>query len=286
MRIPFRSLTVSGLGLSTLTVVLATATPTVARAEIVQCDDVAGFCASQFSVLITVDGAPAPVSGFGQLIWNEQTGEIRLGATGTNGMPNPMGPGLMWDAGGGAQATVGSLSGDADPQIIFGVGSSTGAAGAAFSFTFNLPISMSGQVAAKSSLGYSLTAAPGGFAGISPFGPGMILEALDVDTSVFPVAKIDKNVDVGPGDSFTNSDPLFAATQNFGPYTSAVSFFNITTAYDLMTVQLSYILSANTGVGLSGSVTQIITPIPAALPLLLSGLAGFGVFARRRTLAA
>jgi len=285
VRIPSGALAACGLAPSSLAIVLAFAAPAAARAEVVQCAaDIAGVCSSRFDIQVEdFDGNPNNnMSGFGQLIWNEETGEIGLDTTGDFGPTNgkPAGSGLMWDLGGGATASVGSLTGNADPILMFGVGSATGASGAAFSFTFNLPISMSGLIRANSTLGYTLTASPNSFAQILPFGAGSVLEALHVDTDG-GAGFIDKNVDLGPAFSFTDATGI-GSTQVQG-YSSALSFFNVSTAYDLMTVRLSYILSPNTSVGLSGLVQQVVVPLPAALPLLLAGLAGFGALRRRRS---
>jgi hypothetical protein len=56
----------------------------------------------------------------------------------------------------------------------------------------------------------------------------------------------------------------------------------VTAAYDLMSVVLGFSLSANSNVGLSGSVQQNPVPLPAAAWLLGSAVLGLAGLSRRR----
>jgi hypothetical protein len=241
-------------------------------------------CSSSFSIF--VEGSSAELGG-GQLNYDATTGEITLdfddGDIRGGGMVmrdagnNPIG--ITWNAGNGAMISVNGLTGNADPILGFSVATTTGAAGTTVGFVFNLPIALAGQVRADAQVSYSLTSLSAGGAQISPIS-GRILDAFEVDTTVGGLSPLDKGVDVG--DTFFI---LGGPTTSGSPTYSAASFFTGALAYDLMRVQLNYSLSPNSAVGLSGFVQQVVVPLPAALPLLLAGLAGCGAVTRRRRAA-
>jgi hypothetical protein len=174
-----------------------------------------------------------------------------------------------------------SLNGNADPILAFGVTAGTGAAGSTFSFTFNLPIALSGPIDALSSVSYSLTSSTAAGAQIAPFLPsGKIVNAFEVDTSIGGLPSLNKGVDVGTAFFFT----VGPATQNSAVQTASNALTG-SLAYDLMSVTVAFSLSANSSVGLSGFVQQVPSqvPLPAGIWLLASALAGAGGMVRRRT---
>src|SRR5262249_20621403 len=85
----------------------------------------------------------------------------------------------------GAYATVGGLNGSSDPILGFSVSAGTpnNSAGGTFSFTFSLPISLSGQLAANSSVSYSLTALSSAGAEVQPLLGAHVVTAQEVDSA-------------------------------------------------------------------------------------------------------
>jgi len=181
----------------------------------------------------------------------------------------------------GSSVSLNNFFGNADPIIGFSLGAGTGATGKTFAFNFSLPISLSGSINANSSVSYSLTSLTGAGAQITPLF-GKLVVAQEVDTTVGGLAPLNKGVDVGNtfavlGGPLTGNSPV---------YTAAHTFVG-STAYDLMSVTIAFSLSPNSNVGVSGFVQQepAPVPLPAALPLLLSGLTGLIGFVRRRSIS-
>ena len=170
------------------------------------------------------------------------------------------------------------MSGNIYPILGFGLGASTaGGTGSTFGFTFNLPIALQGPINADSSVSYSLSSLSAAGAQIAPVVGSNIVSAFEVDTSVGGLPSLNKGVDVGSTFFFTGG-PL---TQSSPTYTASNSFTG-NLAYDLMTVKVDFSLSADSTVGLSGFVQQVVVPIPAAVWLFGSGLLGLAGVARRR----
>ena len=188
------------------------------------------------------------------------------------GVVTPTG-GIMWTMGDGSTISVGSLTGNADPILDFGVGASTGSAGHTFGLTFNLPVAIAGTITANSSVSYTLTSTT--TAGAQITAPGTVVSAFEVDTDVGGLGFLNKGVDVGNTFGFLGG-PL---TQNSPVYTASNTFTG-SLAYDLMSVQIDFGLSPDSSVGISGFVNQV--PIPAAVWLFGSGLIGLIVIARKR----
>ena len=211
---------------------------------------------------ISVDGQ---VVGSGMYMADPDTGDISFGGTG-----------LI--EGDGYSVSLDNMSGNIDPILGFGLGASTaGGTGSTFGFTFNLPIALQGPINADSSVSYSLSSLSAAGAQIAPVVGSNIVSAFEVDTSVGGLPSLNKGVDVGSTFFFTGG-PL---TQSSPTYTASNSFTGHL-AYDLMTVKVDFSLSADSTVGLSGFVQQVVVPIPAAVWLFGSGLLGLAGVARRR----
>jgi len=98
-----------------------------------------------------------------------------------------------------------------------------------------------------------------------------------VDTSIGGLLSLNKGVDVGDTFFFTGGPE----TKNSDVFTASNAFTG-DLAYDLMTVKVDFSLSANSTVGMSGFVQQVVVPIPAAVWLFGSGLLGLVGIARRK----
>ncbi len=235
------------------------------------------ICSSSFSVFF--NGSANEVGG-GNILYNSETGDITLDLNNIRGNANIVNDGIMWTMGDGSIARVSSVFGNADPILGFGLGASTQGTGRTFSFAFDLPIALSGPIQATSSVSYSLTSQTSAGAQIAPLLGGNVVIAQDVDTSIGGRAPLDKGVNVGDTFFFTGGPE----TQNSPVYTGS-NIINGDLDYDLMSVLVSFSLSANSAVGISGFVEQEEipeVPLPAALPLLLSGLLGLSLVSRHR----
>jgi hypothetical protein len=244
-----------------------------ALASIVQCG--ASVCSSTFSI----DFNGMTGVGGGELLYDASTGDISLNLDPNsivgNGAVTQMDT-LMWMMPDGSTVSVNSLSGNADPVLGFSLGASTAGSGATFALNLNLPIALSGPIAASSSVSYSLTSTTSAGAQIAPLF-GNVVTAQEVDTSVGGLGNLDKGVNVGDTFGFTGG-PL---TQNSPVYTASNTFTG-DLAYDLMSVTIAFSLSADSNVGISGFVSQTPVPVPAAIWLFGSGLIGLVGVARRR----
>jgi len=252
----------------------------LAHGAVAQCGT--ATCSSSFSLDFNGNSSV----GTGQLLYDATSGAVSLNTdltSATGPVTGTAGGGLMWTMGDGSTITVGSLSGNADPILGFGLGASTAGAtnGSTFGFTFNLPIALQGPINADSSVSYSLSSLSGAGAQISTVTGSNIVTAFEVDTTVGGLPTLNKGVDVG-STFFFNGGP---ATQN-SPVFTANNSFTGDLAYDLMTVKVDFSLSADSTVGLSGFVQQVaVVPIPAAVWLFGSGLLGLTGIARRKKAA-
>lgn len=175
----------------------------------------------------------------------------------------------------GNSMSINDVNGNIDPIIGFGLGAGTAAVGSTFTFAFNLPIALSGPIFANSSVSYSLTSKSAAGAQVQPFA-SKVVTAKEVDSTVGGVGSFNKGVDVGNTFFFVGGP----ATQNSPVYTATNSFAG-NMAYDLMSVVVSFTLSPNANVGVSGFVQQVIVPEPESALLLLAGLAVVGARLRR-----
>jgi hypothetical protein len=244
--------------------------PQVMAGSIVQCGT--ATCTSDFTV--TIGGNDV---GGGLFTYDAKTGDIALSTDGIEGGVVTDGGGIMWTMGDN-QLMVNSLSGNADPILLFGVGATTGANSSSFGFTFNLPVQIAGQISANSSVSYSLTAGTAAGAQITPIFTNVV-SAFELDTDIGGLGSLNKGVDVGNTFGFVPAGVL-PETQNSPVYTASNTFTG-SLAYDLMVVKVDFGLTANSAVGISGGVQQVI-PVPAAVWLFGSGLIGLIGVARRK----
>lgn len=237
---------------------------------IVQCGQ--AVCASDFK--ISNNGVAA---GGGQFTYDAETGAISLSTENTSGgaIVTEVG-GIRWNFGNGDWVSVNSISGNADPILGFGLSASTGSTGNSYSFSFNLPIALSGTIDTASSISYSLTSTTSAGAQIKGIGGNNVLQSWDIDTSIGGLADLNKNVDVGET-YFHVGGPL---TTNSPVYSDADLIIG-DLAYDLMAVQVAFSLSADSIVGISGFVSQTPIPLPAAAWLMSMGLGFLGAYKKK-----
>jgi len=178
----------------------------------------------------------------------------------------------------GSTVGITDINGSPDPVLGFAASANTLANGHSFIFNFDLPINLSGPIAANSKISYSLTGTTAAGAEIKPLDPiHKILYALEVDTSVGGIDSLDKKVDAGDKLSFSTGPD----TQNSPIFTNSSSFIG-NAAYDTMTAVVQFSLSANSNVGMSGFVQQVAVPEPSSTALIFAGLGFVGWVARRR----
>ena len=239
------------------------------------------FCGSEscdFTVTFTPNGG-STMTGTGMFSILDQDTDTQkkgdvilntdLNSTTGGAMINPNGN-LMWNFGNGNSVIIEDISGNSDPIINFNVSANTGATGATFSFSFDLPISIGGPINAVSFLNYNLSPKDGstGVAQITPIFP-TVLSAFDVDTDAGGLGSLNKGVDTGGTYSINGlgvevGDDVYLETNTFLGSTD----------YDLMRVNLNFALSAQDNAGLSGFVEQTPVPVPAAFWLFGSALIG------------
>ncbi len=235
--------------------------PQVLAGSIVQCGE--AICSTTYDVSI----GDLTIRDAGTLVYDAKTGEISLGSEINT-----------FSDGAGNSLSVNSLGGNADPILLFGVGATTGANSSSFGFTFNLPVQIAGQISANSSVSYSLTAGTAAGAQITPIFTNVV-SAFELDTDIGGLGSLNKGVDVGNTFGFVPAGVL-PETQNSPVYTASNTFTG-SLAYDLMVVKIDFGLTANSAVGISGGVQQVI-PVPAAVWLFGSGLIGLIGVARRK----
>jgi len=180
----------------------------------------------------------------------------------------------------GSTIGVTGINGNADPVLGFNASAATLGTGHSFAFSFDLPISLSGPINADSSISYTLTSTTAAGAEIKPLLPGAgakVMTAQEVDTTVGGLPSLDKDVSVGDtftvlGGPKTGNSPVFTASNSFiGD-----------TRYDTMNALVSFSLSPNSNVGISGFVQQVVVPEPSTTALMFAGLGLVGWIARRR----
>jgi hypothetical protein len=218
------------------------------------------------SALVTV--------GIGDQVWSNQllTWEA---VEGTDRFRLAGGPVTWTDPATGSSLTIGGGTWfDPDPVLAFSA-SATNNTGAAmlYSFSFNAPLlpNLVGPVTSHAELRVALT--DGDHSGNSTT---FVLPPTDFMLKSYDFSAagvIPKNVDVGPAYYYDGVGlALYQATS------SLVCGQPCTT----MSAQLSFFLSGHDTVGFSGLVEQTQVPLPAALYLFGSGIAGLWCFAGRR----
>jgi hypothetical protein len=184
---------------------------------------------------------------------------------------------VNWNAGGDKAGIT--LSGNSDPLLGFNFSAGTTTAASVFSLTLTMPIALSGSIAADSSVSYSLQSNSSAGAFVQPTA-GHVVTAFEESSVTGGPPPLNKGVDVGDAFDFAGGPAV-----NNSPVYTAANLFNLAAGnqYDMMTVVLSFTLSANSNVGLSGFVEQTPVPLPAGVWLLLTGgLAIFGLYGRRQ----
>jgi hypothetical protein len=203
----------------------------------------------------------------------------------------PDGPVQVTDPQGEWTATVGEnpfdpdfpgFGGNVDPELVFGLGATNNSnAVAVFAFAFNLPLGGFGPptIKAEAALGTTLTAPSDANATVFPvLGVGKIVDSQDFDAAF---NSFDKGVDIG--DRLT--DPAGGVSTLRNEFVTS-NILSGQGPFELMTVTVAFgltddSLTAGSGVGFSGRVTQI--PEPGTIVLLGAGLFGLAWLRRQQT---
>ncbi len=220
-------------------------------------------CSSAFT--IKADGKNI---GGGEFLYDAKTGDIALSKEKIigSGVANDFG-GITWSLDNGEKVMVNSISGNADPVLFFNLGAETTSSASNYSFIFDLPIALSDPIETKSSVSYSLTSKTSAGAQIQGLGGNKVVQSWDIDTSVGGLGSLNKNVDVGDthfhlGGPSTSSSPVYTDTD------SIIGDL----AYDQMGIEVSFNLSADSIVSMTGFVQQTPVPVPAAGWLMITGI--------------
>jgi len=185
---------------------------------------------------------------------------------------------VTWFIADGSSFTLGSAQAVPDPLLLFSASATNNSTNPlTYSFAFNAPLvpNLIGPVNSHAELGVTLTDGLNDGATVQPTLPGgNMLTSFDLYNDGTPISK---NVDIG------SLFHILSGTSgtNFSKDSSLVC----SQACVTMSAILSFTLTANDSVGLSGKVTQVAAvPLPAAAWLFGTGVFALASAARRNSL--
>jgi hypothetical protein len=190
---------------------------------------------------------------------------------------------VTWTAADGSSFSIGSASFDPDPVLVFSASATNNTGGTlSYAFAFNAPLVpvLTGPVNSHAEMGITLTDDGSGYAAVHATpGNSHMLRSFDLYANGGGVSK---NVDIGPGDGILGAPFAIFSGTSAATYSADGSLVCVQQCVT-MSALLSFTLTAHDAAGISGKVVQTSeVPLPAALGLLCSGLAGLVGFAGRR----
>jgi hypothetical protein len=183
----------------------------------------------------------------------------------------------------GVAAGVALKDSNIDPALGFSFAAINNSDDAAtFAFSFAVPISVVGPIAATASANYNISTTNPTGGSLFLTSQAHLIVSQDTDLDLLIPQSINKGVDLG--EACTTAAPgLFHCGASPISYTAGPAIIGVPgTSYELMSATVVFGLTAKSSVGGSVFINQTAVPEPSSYALLLAGIGMAGCIARRR----